>query len=167
MGRFSNGWTLVVILLVAVTAAGGIVIWSGYSGSQAIEIFVAPDSARPVEVYIGGEVNNPGYYPLGNRDSVEDILQAAGGATADADPSRLEIFVPPMVEGELPQRVNINLAEAWLLAALPGIGEARAQAIIDYRRQNGPFRNTNDLLKVEGIGGAIYERMKHLITVAD
>jgi competence protein ComEA len=71
------------------------------------------------------------------------------------------------MEGEPPQKVNINRAEAWLLGALPGIGEVRAQAIIDYRQQNGPFRSTNELLKVAGIGTATYERIKDLITVAD
>jgi competence ComEA-like helix-hairpin-helix protein len=38
---------------------------------------------------------------------------------------------------------------------------------MDYRQQNGPFRNTGELLKVEGIGMATYEKIKHLITVAD
>jgi len=50
---------------------------------------------------------------------------------------------------------------------LPGIGEVRAQAIIDYRRQNGPFHNISELTKVEGIGTATYEQIKQLITVAD
>jgi len=54
-----------------------------------------------------------------------------------------------------------------LLEALPGIGETRAQAIIDYRQQNGPFHNINELTKVEGIGIATYEKIKHLISVAD
>ena len=66
-----------------------------------------------------------------------------------------------------PQRININRAEAWLLEALPGIGETRAQAIIDFRNQNGVFHNINELLKVKGIGVTTYEQIKHLITVAD
>ena len=76
-------------------------------------------------------------------------------------------YIPQMVEPEPPQRVNINRAEAWLLEALPGIGEVRAQAIINYRRQNGLFHNINELTKVEGIGATTYEQIKHLITVTD
>ena len=166
-GRFINGWTLIVILLVVIIAAGGTVAWSRYSPSQAIEISIVPEPELQGEIYIDGEVNNPGLYPLAAGDSVEDIIRAAGGTTDNADLNRLKLSVPGMVEGEPPQKVNINRAEAWLLEALPGIGEVRAQAIIDYRQQNGPFHNTDELLKVEGIGTAIYEKIKHLITVAD
>ncbi len=166
-GRFINGWTLIIILLVIIAAAGGIVVWSGYSRSQAIEISLAPDRVPAGEIYIGGEVNNPGFYPLADGDNIGDILRAAGGTTDNADPGRLEVLVPPVAEGEAPQKVNINRAEAWLLEALPGIGESRAQAIIDYRRQNGPFHNINELLKVQGIGTDVYERIKQLVTIAD
>ena len=67
----------------------------------------------------------------------------------------------------MPQKVDINRAETWLLAALPGIGEARAQAIIDYRQRYGPFRDINELLKVPGIGDTIFEGIKRLITVKE
>jgi len=166
-GRFINGWTLVVLLLVAIIAAGSIVIWSRCSRSQAIEISIVPDRELQGEIYVGGEVNNPGFYPLEAGDSVADIIRAAGGTTDNADLNRLKLHVPEVQEGEPPQKININRAEAWLLEALPGIGEVRAKAIIDYRRQNGPFHNINELVEVEGIGTATYERIKHLITVAD
>ncbi|MGD0353399.1 MAG: ComEA family DNA-binding protein [Dehalococcoidia bacterium] len=51
--------------------------------------------------------------------------------------------------------------------ALPGIGPGRAQAIVDYRSQNGPFRRIEDLLNVEGIGESTLDRMRDLITVED
>jgi competence protein ComEA len=72
-----------------------------------------------------------------------------------------------LAEGESEQKVDINRAEAWLLQALPGIGEVRARAIVDYRQQNGSFRNINELLEVEGIGMDTYEKIKPLITVAE
>jgi competence protein ComEA len=65
------------------------------------------------------------------------------------------------------QKININTAGAWLLAALPGIGEARAGAIIAYRTENGPFRDINELLNVPGIGEATLENIRDLVTVAD
>jgi competence protein ComEA len=69
-------------------------------------------------------------------------------------------------EGEAAQKININLAEAWLLEALPGIGPTRAQAIIDYRNQNGPFRQILELINVEGIGMTTYEQIEDFITVS-
>ena len=49
--------------------------------------------------------------------------------------------------------VNVNTADAATLASeLDGIGPAKAQAIVEYRQQNGPFRSADDLLKVQGIG---------------
>jgi competence protein ComEA len=166
-GRFINGWTLIAVLLVVIIAAGSLVVWSRYSRSQAIEISVVPDEEIKGEIYIGGEVNSPGFYPLENGESVEEVIRAAGGTTDGADLNRLKLLVPGLAEGEPLQKVNINRAEAWLLEALPGIGEVRAKAIVDYRRQKGPFRNIHELVKVEGIGTATYEKIKHLITVAD
>ncbi len=67
--------------------------------------------------------------------------------------------------GDGPQKVDVNRAEAWLLAALPGIGEGRAKAIVDYRQKHGPYRDINELLKVPGIGDTIFEGIRQLITV--
>src|SRR5512135_2121650 len=54
--------------------------------------------------------------------------------------------------------VNINSADAATLAKeLDGIGPAKAQAIVDYRQKNGPFRAAEDLLKVDGIGERVLE----------
>ena len=166
--KFNRFWTLLIILLIVIIATGSITIWLKYDRIHPTEIFIVPNQKLlPGEIYLGGEVNAPGFYPLNDGDSLEDIIQAAGGTTDSADPGRLKLYVPEAGEGEQPQKVNLNRAEAWLLQALPGIGETRAQAIIDYRRQNGHFHNINELIKVEGIGTATYEKIKHLITVAD
>jgi len=68
---------------------------------------------------------------------------------------------------EAPQKVNLNRAEVWLLEALPGIGEERAKAIVDYRLEQGAFRSINELTKVTGIGVKTFEQVKPLISVAD
>ena len=161
-----NRWTLIVVSLLIIIATGSIVTWSRHSRSQPIEISTAPGQEMQSEIYIGGEVNAPGFYPLKSGDRLEDILRAAGGTTDTADLSHLELYIPNTGQDQ-PQKVNINQAETWLLEALPGIGEVRAQAIIEYRQQNGRFRSTNELIKVEGIGATTYEKIKHLITVAD
>jgi len=165
--KLNKFWTLVIILLVAVIAIGGIIAWLRYSGNQPVEISISPTEELQGKIYIGGAVNNPGFYSLNAGDSVEAVIQAAGSTTSNADLSRLKLYIPEVGEEEPPQKVDLNRAEAWLLEALPGIGEGRAKAIIAYRQENGPFHNINELLKVEGIGATTYEKIKHLITVAD
>jgi competence protein ComEA len=165
--KFSQLWTLIIILLVVIITAGGILIWSQCSRPAEISISKPPSQEQPNYIYIGGAVNNPGSYSLSASDSIEALIQAAGGTTSSADPSWLKLYVPVVEEEKQPQKVNINRAEAWLLEALPGIGEIRAQAIIDYRLQKGLFHNINELTKVEGIGITTYEKIKDLITVAD
>jgi len=165
--KFSQLWTLITILLVVTIIAGGILIWSQCSRPAEISISNPPSQEQPNYIYIGGAVTNPGFYPLSTDDSLEALIQAAGGTISSADPSWLKFYVPVVEEEKQPQKININRAEAWLLEALPGIGEIRAQAIVDYRHQEGLFHNINELTKVEGIGITTYEKIKDLITVAD
>lgn len=157
--KLNRYWTLIIILLVAIIAIGGTVVWSRYSGSQPIEIYISSEQEWQGRIHVGGAVSNPGIYPLEAGDSVADIIQAAGGTTSNADLSSLKIYIPRLGEEIQPQKIDLNRVEAWLLEALPGIGEVRAQAIIDYRYQNGPFRNISELTKVEGIGIATYEQV--------
>ncbi len=61
-------------------------------------------------------------------------------------------------------RVDINSAGADELAKLPGVGPAKARAIIEYRSE-APFQKPEDLRKVKGIGDKLYDRLKDQITV--
>ncbi len=166
-GKFSKYGTLITILLVAIIATSGVVAWSRYSPNQPVEITMPPAQELQGDIYIGGAVANPGFYPLTAGDTIEALLQAAGETTSNADLSQLKLYILQTGEDEQPQKINLNQAEAWLLEALPGIGETRAQNIITYREQNGPFYNINELIKVEGIGTTTYEEIEHLITVGD
>ena len=85
--RFSKYWILIIIFLVAIIAIGGIVAWSRYSRSQPMEISISnpPSQELQGEIYIGGIVNSPGFYPLKAGDSIEALIQAAGGTTTSAD----------------------------------------------------------------------------------
>lgn len=167
--KFSKHGTVITILLIAVIVIGGIVAWSRYSQSQPREISISQPASEELqgEIYIGGAVINPGFYSLKAGDSIAALIQAAGGTTTGADLARLKLYIPRVGEEQESQRININRAEAWLLEALPGIGETRAQAIIDYRQRNGPFNNINGLVKVVGIGATTYDKIKHLITIED
>jgi len=64
-------------------------------------------------------------------------------------------------------KVNINTANAAQLDTLPGIGEAKAQNIIDYRKANGPFRSIEDLINVSGIGEKTMDKLRPLITIGE
>ena len=166
-GRFFNDWTLLAVILVIIIITGGVVIGSKYSRSQPIEISLATTPVPEGKIYVGGEVINPGIYPLYSGDSLDEVLRAAGGVTGNADLNHIELILSGRDDGMTSQKVNINTAEAWLLAALPGIGDVRAKAIVDYRREYGPFRDINELLEVTGMGNVTLENIRHLITVAD
>ena len=126
MTKGNKYWALIIILLVAIIAIGGIAIWPRYSGSQPIEISIASEQELSGSIYIGGAVNNPGFYPLKAEDSLEALIQATGGTTGNADLSSFRIYTPWVGEELQPQKIDLNRAEAWLLEALPGIDGAEA-----------------------------------------
>ncbi|MFH0769668.1 MAG: ComEA family DNA-binding protein [Chloroflexota bacterium] len=165
--KFNRYWVLITVFLGVLIVIGGIVVWLKYSPSQPIEISIPTKQELVGMIYIGGAVNNPGGYPFTAKDSIEALIQAAGGNTTGADLSRLKLYIPQSGEAREKQKIDINRAEVWLLKALPGIGDTLAQRIVDYRQLNGLFHNTGELLKVAGIGTTIYEQIEDLITVAD
>ncbi len=75
--------------------------------------------------------------------------------------------MPEKGESARPQKVDLNRADAWLLQALPGIGEGRARLIVDYRTKNGPFRSVDDLLKIGGFGKSVVDKVRDYATVED
>lgn len=63
------------------------------------------------------------------------------------------------------QLININTADKEALMSISGIGEKRAEAIIAYREQHGPFQSVEQLLDVQGVGPSILEKNKDSLTV--
>lgn len=68
--------------------------------------------------------------------------------------------------GEVDHRVDINTASAAELASLPGIGDSKAQAIVEYRSAD-PFKSIEDLKKVKGIGDKTFEALKPSLMVSE
>ena len=62
-------------------------------------------------------------------------------------------------------RVNINQASKEALMTLPGIGEAKADAILAYRQAEGAFENTEDLMQVPGIKEGVFSKIKDRISI--
>jgi len=168
MGRAGGFYLFVTVFLVIAVVVGGVVLVVKHSKNQPVEIVLSQTEPPELsgEVYIGGAVANPGIYPVKEGDTLQDILLDAG-IEPDAELSDIKIYIPAEGEEQPPQKIDINRAEPWLLQALPGIGETRAQAIVDYREENGPFKRIEDLLQVKGIGEGTFEKIKDYITVSD
>jgi len=80
-------------------------------------------------------------------------------------------LAPPPAHGATAQapasgdKVNINTAGVDELVALPGIGKAYAERILEYRQKNGPFKRIEDILNVRGIGEKTFERIRDRLTL--
>ena len=163
-------------------------------GSALMTITLQPrptlDPATPtpavINVYVSGAVNKPDVYALPLGSLVKDAVAMAGGATAEADldhvnlalklSDQMQVYVPRKGEAlatpnsrsasaAITAPININTADLDELDKLPGIGPSIAQAIIDYRTQNGPFKTIEDINAVKGIGDALFAKIKDSITV--
>ena len=170
------------------------VILTGCSGTEAVfvsdESTEAAEAAdEPVEepvqigVYICGAVNHPGIYYFSEGARIKDAVDAAGGINAEgaADSVNLaeyihdcdRIYIPTKKEAEAvivqaasnDGRVNINTATADELQTLPGIGASKAESIVGYREQNGPFTSVEELKNISGIKDGVFQKIKDLITV--
>ena len=144
-----------------------------------------------IMVYVCGAVERSGVYALAEGSRVIDAVEAAGGMSEEAAGEYLNL-AEPVYDGEkviVPTRdeaaddpfglaaltqaagsaaaglVNINTANAEGLQTLPGIGPAKAQAVINYRELHGPFASIEEITNVSGIGAATYENIHSLITV--
>ena len=73
-------------------------------------------------------------------------------------------WVVPAIVADM-QKVNINTATLEELTTLDGVGESIAAKIIEFRKNNGPFQNPEDLMMVKGIGQKMFEKNKDRIVV--
>ena len=145
---------------------------------------VAPASEDPLVVYVTGAVRKPGVYQLPDGKRIIDAIEKAGGVTPKADAVTVnlaallidgeQILVPEAFSpgaGAAPTGagpaasglVHLNSADVTALDALPGVGPATAQRIVDWRDQNGGFRTVDDLEQVPGIGPAKLDELRDLV----
>ena len=146
------------------------------SGSSELRETASP---KLLYVYVCGAVQSPGVYSLPEGARAVDALEAAGGFGPEADQSAvnlaalltdgMQITVPKIGEDTAETgggKINLNTADAAALETLPGIGPAKAKAVIDYREKNGPFRDCSELTGVPGIGEALYKQIEDRVTVS-
>ena len=140
-----------------------------------------------ISVYICGHVNDPGVYKTQKGSILNDVVELAGGLSEDAAwesidlvyvlTDNISIYIPSEEESlpgefsvqiigdpEEEGKVNINTADKEELMSLPGIGEATASAIINYREDN-TFGSVEDIMNVSGIGESKFNNIKDLICV--
>lgn len=149
---------------------------------------------KDIKVYVCGAVQRPDVYEISADSRIVDAVSAAGGFAIDAYPEAMNlaetvsdgsrIYVPTKEEVDAlavvysdtgsgsggttsnsTGRVNINTATLEELTTLPGIGDTRARAIIDYREQNGAFGNIEDIMQVTGIKEKSFSKIKDSICV--
>jgi len=170
-------------VFVGLIASGLILIVSAPPPAHTIEILPSL-TPTPFKVYIAGAVNNPGVYEMQTNSRIQDLITAAGGVTEDAflnsvnlaeklyDGQKVVIRFSSENSDELLTEeenssgvININRASLEELMELPGIGQQKAQDIIEYRNQNGQFNTIEEIQNVSGIGPTIFENIKNVITV--
>jgi competence protein ComEA len=182
----SRYWAALVVLILALSACQQSPPPIVVVPPPTAEAAAAPTPA-PIRVYVSGAVNKPGVKMLPPHSIGDDAIQAAGGPTLDADLDHVNLahelsdqehfHVPRKNEltggttpGALPaskSRININTATVQELDLLPKVGPATAQLIVDYRNRNGPFKNIEDIMQVKGIGQALFDQIKGMITIGD
>lgn len=139
-------------------------------------------------VDVKGEVKKPGLYEVDKDARVKHVIDLAGGFTDEAASEHVNlaqkvsdemvIYVPKNGEedgflnemptatnGQSMQKINVNKASAEELTQLNGIGPAKAEAIISYREEHGPFKSVEELLQVNGIGEKTLENIRDDITI--
>jgi len=146
---------------------------------------MANEISELIKVDVKGEINKPGVYEVKQDYRIIDVIQLAGGLTKLADESKINlaqkvsdemvIIVPKDGDEEFVDanfnleqvdgKINLNEASVEEITTLNGIGPKKAQAIVDYREENGPFQQEEDLLNVSGIGEKTLENLRDEIIV--
>ncbi len=141
------------------------------------------EQVEKIEVHIKGQVNNPGIVVINEGQRLHDAIALAGGATDIADLDAVNLAAPLSdgeskyipAKGETPisndsnqeysGKININTANRETLMRLPGIGEAIAEDMIEYREQNNHFGSIDEIMNVKGIGEKKFDDLKDLINI--
>lgn len=131
-------------------------------------------------VFVCGAVRNAGVYELPAQSRVFEAVQMAGGFSEDAAVSHINqaevledetrLYIPTMNEiteeqSQSDGKVNINTAAKEELMTLPGVGEAKAALIIQYREEHGSFQKVEDIMNISGIKEGLFGKIKDYIKV--
>ncbi|GAA0768238.1 hypothetical protein GCM10008908_08360 [Clostridium subterminale] len=147
-----------------------------------------------IVVDIKGAVKNPKEYELKEGSRIRDLIEIAGGLTAEADEEKIyfskiledeqcikiykigEEVLDSEIETQGQQEkdtgtvdskgmININKATVEELMTIPGIGQTKAQSIVDYRNENGKFKSVDELTNITGIGAKTLEKLRDKVDI--
>lgn len=148
-----------------------------------------PEASLSIVVDVKGAVAKPGVYALPADARVYQAIGMAGGLLPEADARQVNgaqplrdgtmLYVP--LKGEMPapaatgntasahapeeDKINLNTATSEQLQTIPGIGPGKADAILQHREENGPFKTVDELTNVSGIGAKTVEKMRNKLFV--
>lgn len=173
--------TLAFGITFGLSLAAIILILSAPPKPEKIEI-LPTYTESPLIIYISGEVVTPGLYEVSPGARIADIIDLAGGVNDSANLATINlaakvldgqnIFISSITATDSAQKmasneynlININLCTKDELISLPGIGDGKAQEIVNYRTNHDPFETIEDIMLVPGIGETIFESIKEYIT---
>ena len=151
------------------------------------ENIITNNNSNKIFVEIKGEVSKPDVYEISEGSIIRDLINLAGGLTSEANISNINraeklinnqlIVIPNKNDETIVESnnisqgitrdgiININKASLSELQEITGIGEVKAQSIIDYREKNGGFKSIEDIKNVDGIGSKTFEKIKEKICI--
>ncbi len=182
------------VLLMGCGASQDTIQWKTKEQESFIEQQTLAEEARDVTqevyvcVYVCGAVGSPGVYEVPEGSRLYEVVELAGGMLEEADEVYLNLArevkdgeqiviltteqtldLDGSVRTEDTERmkgfVNINTASVEELTTLSGIGESRAEAIVEYRESHGDFQTIDAIMQVSGIKEALFAKIKDKITV--
>lgn len=142
-----------------------------------------------VFVDVKGEIARPGIYEMEVDRRVDDAIREAGGVTEEANEKAINfaeklqdemvVYVPHEDEkdhegwgasatasgDDEEEMININVADEATLQQLSGVGPVTAEAVVQYREENGNFQQASDIQNVSGIGEKTYQQLEDQIDV--
>ncbi|AKR11218.1 MULTISPECIES: helix-hairpin-helix domain-containing protein [Bacillus cereus group] len=141
------------------------------------------EQKRTIIIDVKGAVSKEGVYEMKEGDRVKDAVQKAGGFLSEVDMKKVNLaqivqdqmllYIPSKNESEQGMftsskedgKIRINTAAKEQLEKITGIGSRKAESILKYREEHGPFQKIEDLLEIDGIGAKSLEKIKGQIII--
>nr|WP_026049138.1 helix-hairpin-helix domain-containing protein [Bacillus bingmayongensis] len=148
-----------------------------------LKVAESKEQKKTIVIDIKGAVHHEGVYEMEMGARVKDGVEKAGGFLPEADMAKVNLaqlmqdqmllYVPKKGEqvqaanlsSEQEGKIQINVAPKEQLEKITGIGPRKAENIMKYREEHGPFQKIEDLLEVDGIGEKSLEKIKDKIII--
>jgi competence protein ComEA len=154
--KYHIGGALLILILIG----GGILLWRDNIYKPKLESRIRNQELRIEK--LESEIKELNSKTAGQDTGIENTAETGSadqgtvaGTSTDSSSKSTKVS----------GKININTATAAQLDSLPGIGEAYAARIIEYRQSNGGFKTIEEIKNVKGIGDKTFEKLKNLITV--